>query len=723
MLLPYVPRLTTDWAATCADDLWRPITGTMVFADLSGFTAMSERLSRHGRVGAEEVTDAIGACFTELLAVAYDAGGGLLKFGGDALLLAFRGDDHARRAVWAAAAMRERLREAGKLKTSAGNVTLRMSVGVHSGTFDCFLIGSPSRELLVTGTAASEVVAMEHCASAGQIVVSASTAATLPERCVGNPLEAGFVLRRAPERPPHSGNELADDPADLDLRRFVPIAVHEHVLAGGGAAEHRVVTVAFVHFGGLDARVAEQGPEKTAIALDELVTTVAQACRAHDVALLATDVDADGGKFLLTAGAPSVRGHEEERMLATTRQIVGADLAITVRVGVNRGPVFAGDVGPHYRRTYTVMGDTVNLAARLMAAAAPRRVVATASVLDRAAGFASSPLPPMRVKGKRAPVEAYEVGAALNRRSAEQMDVVELPFVGRDTELARLEKFLADARDGRGVSVRVVGSAGVGKSRLLAELQARAPEIRSLHVMCEAYEVATPYATVAQLLREVLSLAGDASAAGATDAVRAAVAAHAPELEPWIPLIGSVLDLGIADTPETAALAPQHRATRVAVSTASLLAAAIPGPALVVIDDFEWIDEASREVVDKLGSLVAQAGILLARVERDDMPGDDDALQVGPLAAQEVTDALRQATEVAPLRPHELAALTARADGNPLFLTELWHAATHGEEADALPDSIEALVTAQLDRLRPALRTVLGYAAILGRGFDRGELR
>src|SRR5438046_8556005 len=112
VLLPYVPRLVADWAQVAPNERWRPVRGTMVFADLSGFTAMSERLSRLGRFGAEEVTDAIGACFTELLAIAYDAGGGLLKFGGDALLLAFLGDDHALRAVWAAAAMRERLREA-----------------------------------------------------------------------------------------------------------------------------------------------------------------------------------------------------------------------------------------------------------------------------------------------------------------------------------------------------------------------------------------------------------------------------------------------------------------------------------------------------------------------------------------------------------------------------------------------------------------------------------
>jgi class 3 adenylate cyclase/tetratricopeptide (TPR) repeat protein len=723
VLPPYVPRLVTDWAATPTNDLWRPIAGTMVFADLSGFTAMSERLSRHGRVGAEEVTDAIGACFTELLAVAYDAGGGLLKFGGDALLLAFRGDHHAHRAVWAAAAMRERLREAGKLKTSAGNVTLRMSVGVHSGTFDCFLVGSPSRELLVIGPAASEVIAMEHGASAGQIVVSSATAAALPEGCVGDRLEGGFLLRRAPERPPAAAHQLPEVAPDIDLREFVPLAVHEHVLAGGGSPEHRVVTVAFVHFGGLDAFLARQGPTETADALDALVGTVAQACAVHGVALLATDVDADGGKFLLTAGAPSVQGHEEERMLATARRIVEADLAIPVRVGVNRGPVFAGDVGPHYRRTYTVMGDTVNLAARLMAAAAPGRVVATASVLDRAVGFASSPLPPMRVKGKRAPVEAYEVGAARARRSSDHADAVELPFVGRTAELAQLETFLADARAGEGVAVRIAGPAGIGKSRLLGELRARSPATRSIRATCEAYEVSTPYATIARLVREALALPNDAAPAGVADALRAAVAVHAPELEPYIPLLGSVLDLDIPDTPETATLAPQYRAARVADTTASLLAAALRGPALVVIDDSEWIDEASREVVEKLGSLAAEARMVLVCIARDDTRSDKDALLVGPLAPEEVEAALRQATEDAPLRPHELAALTSRADGNPLFLTELWRAATDGEDTDALPDSVEALVTAQLDRLKPALRTVLGYAAILGRGFDRAELR
>jgi predicted ATPase len=341
-------------------------------------------------------------------------------------------------------------------------------------------------------------------------------------------------------------------------------------------------------------------------------------------------------------------------------------------------------------------------------------------VLERAPSFASSPLPPLQLKGKRAPVEAFDVGGARSSPSPEHADAVELPFVGREIELAHLETRVNEARAGRGSSVRVVGPAGIGKTRLLRELRARAPELRYEHVTCEAYEISTPYASAARLLRGVLSLTPESSGAD----LCAAVARHAPVLEPWIPLLGAVLDLDIPDTPETAALAPQYRAARIATTAAALLAAAMPAPVLVVIDDAEWIDDASREVVETLAALAAETCILLASVAREDGTSNSgDVVLVGPLSRREVEHALRHATEHAPLRPHELVMLVTRAGGNPLFLTELWRAATTGEEADALPESIEALVTAQLDRLPPALRTILGYASVLGLRFDLAALR
>jgi len=167
-LRPFLPRLTIRWISEEPDVRVRALEGTVVFVDISGFTKMSERLARLGRVGAEEVTDVVGFVFRQLLGTAYANGGGLIKFGGDALLLFFSGEHHASDGVAAAIGMRRTLSEMGAIDTSAGKVRLRMSVGVHSGEFHFFLVGERHRELLLTGPGASTVVAMEGTADAGE---------------------------------------------------------------------------------------------------------------------------------------------------------------------------------------------------------------------------------------------------------------------------------------------------------------------------------------------------------------------------------------------------------------------------------------------------------------------------------------------------------------------------------------------------------------------------
>ena len=154
-LVPFIPRLTLEWLRDEPETSWREVEGTLAFIDISGFTAMSERLSGLGRAGAEEVTEVMNATFAALLGVAYAQGGGLLKFGGDALLLLYDGEEHARRAARAAFEMRRTLRAIGRPRTSAGAIQLKMHAGLHSGRFQFFLVGESHRELLIAGPAAS----------------------------------------------------------------------------------------------------------------------------------------------------------------------------------------------------------------------------------------------------------------------------------------------------------------------------------------------------------------------------------------------------------------------------------------------------------------------------------------------------------------------------------------------------------------------------------------
>ena len=157
-LVPYLPRLSIEWIAERPAERHRVEPGTVVFVDISGFTKLSEALAKHGKVGAEELTATIGNCFVALLDLAVAYGGRLLKFGGDALLLYFSGDAHEARGCRAAVEMRRALRTVGRLTVLGQKVSLRMSVGVHSGDFHFFLVGGSHRELIVTGPAASATV-------------------------------------------------------------------------------------------------------------------------------------------------------------------------------------------------------------------------------------------------------------------------------------------------------------------------------------------------------------------------------------------------------------------------------------------------------------------------------------------------------------------------------------------------------------------------------------
>jgi class 3 adenylate cyclase len=262
-LVPFVPRLTVEWLRDRPQRLNHELDGTVAFVDISGFTAMSEQLSNLGKAGAEEVNDVMNTTFEALLDVAYAEGGGLLKFGGDALLLLYDGHDHAARACRAAFGMRRVLRAIGRPRTSAGAVQLRMHAGIHSGTFHFFLVGDEHRELLVSGPAATRTVEMEATSEAGEIVVSAETAALLPPDILGDTKGNGHLLVGEPEIP----GEFVPMPdvTGIPLELAIPPPLRAQLLeVGPFEGEHRNGAIAFVRFSGVDDVIRTEGAEAAA---------------------------------------------------------------------------------------------------------------------------------------------------------------------------------------------------------------------------------------------------------------------------------------------------------------------------------------------------------------------------------------------------------------------------------------------------------------------------
>jgi class 3 adenylate cyclase/tetratricopeptide (TPR) repeat protein len=726
LLAPYVPRLVLQWLETDRDATARTLDGTMVFVDVSGFTKLSERLARLGREGAEELAEAIGSSFAAILALAYANGGGLLKFGGDALLLWFQGEDHVARACRSAVWMRRTLREVGRLRTSGGQVTLRMSVGVHTGSFHFFLVGEAHRELLVTGPAATRTVEMEHEATAGQILVSPETASLLERTTLGAPTGSGILLSRAPEGPVGLPPEPRGTSDAGSVLPCLPVTIRERVLADVVTPEHRNVTVAFLRFRGTDALLAGPDASVTGDRLHELLTVVQRAAGAHGVTVLGSDIDADGGKVILAAGAPTTHGNDEERMLLTVRRILDAALPLPVQIGVHRGNVFAGDIGPDYRRTYTVMGDTVNLAARLMARADPGTAVVTPEVTDRSrTRFALAPLEPFTVKGKAKPIEAAELGTPQARAEAPRRD--RPPMVGREAEMSALRSALDDARRGRGRLVEIVGEPGIGKSRLLEEITVEAGDLVSLPTACETYATSTAYHPFRSLLRRLLGVDDDAPDAEVLERLRSIVMTNAPALTPWLPLLATVADVPCDDTPETAALDERFRRDQLHEVLDGSLAAVLPTPTLLVFEDAHLMDEASASFMTHLTADLDGRPWLVIVTRREvetgfAAPDGATVLRPAPLDAEAAASLIEGDAGDARIPLHVMEALAARSGGNPLFLRELAAAVRGAGSPDELPDSVEALIAARIDQLPPEDRDLLRRASVLGERFPLSHL-
>ncbi len=722
-ITPYLPRLVIDWIRDEPAVLARRLDGTIVFIDVSGFTKLSERLARAGNVGAEELAETIGSTFSELLTVAYANGGGLVKFGGDALFLFFSGEHHASRACASAIGMRATLRDQGTLTVLGQHVRLRMSIGVHTAGFEFFLVGNSHRELVAAGPGISAVAELEGAAEAGEILISPETAGLIARSLVGNAKGPGLLLRRAPRGKLVTAVDFTPLELDggIDLATCVPAGLRSSIV-GASQREHRRVAVAFIHFDGTDELIRDSALDEVADRIRQLVTTIQEAADRNGVTFLATDVDRDGGKIILTAGAPSGSGDDERRMLLALREIVEAPLTIPVRIGVNRGFVFAGDVGPAYRRTYTVMGDTVNLAARLMAHASPGEILATREILDRSpTAFALDPVEPFFVKGKTEPVEAWRVGPVLGAKP--DVEKLVLAFTGREAELTALTAARDSARDGIGRVVEIVGAAGMGKSRLVDEIRARCEGMIASSTRCELYEATTPYFPLRAILRSLLGLDPNRRTDADAERLGDAIGAVAAELVPWAPLLAIVADVPMAGTPETDRLEEKFRAARLEAVVREVFTALLPTPTVLVIEDAQWIDESSARLLRSLLADVSERPWLAVITRREDalrtafVPPGGVVMHLGPLAREDVTNLLRDATQDVRISDDQIEALAERSTGNPLFVQELVAAAGSTMAISGIPESVEALVGASIDRLLPQDRDLLRRLAVLGRSF------
>ena len=730
-LRPYVPEIAVSWLSASPDERYRSVEGTLAFVDISGFTALARRLTRQGAVGSEDLSDILDATFGALLAHARREAGDLVKWGGDAVLLLFTGKDHATRAVRAAVDMRSGS-TVGRTRSSAGAVSLRMSVGIHSGWFDFFLVGDPDihRELVISGPAASRCAEMEALATAGQIMVSAATAALLDPRALGDAIEdRRLVRRRPPDASPH--HDPSRLPARLDVAGLLSPPLRDHLLAAAGSSEHRAVGVAFVEFSGTDELLGTDGPEALADALDSVVRNAQDACARHGVTFLESDINRNGGKLTLVAGAPGGGRDVEDRILGVARLVVDRAGVLPLRAGVNRGGVYGGDFGPSFRRTYSIKGDAINLAARVMGKTPIGEVFATAAVLERVRREVdAAPVPPFLVKGINRPVHASSVAA-----------------VGDDPDGAMTRNRVADgvanlrepARPGppaaravaprrRGPWCRSPPSRASGSRRSpgrwcrtrrftwYAAGSAATSGERRPTTPCDGCSAMWPGSAAGRLARSRWPRFAAWSATTARICCRCSRCWRSSSTPPC----------RTPARPET-----WTSASEPASWSRSWLRSSTPCsiPVDAAVRGRRRDGRVFSGHCDRAGRGGRHASVARPRDPAEGTRGlqlpEDlaiEEIELAPLDHAQSVALLESWSVERPVSRHLIEAIAIKAGGNPLFMEALLDAARERGTVADLPDSVSAVVAGQIDRLAPRDRTVLRFASVLGDQFAFSSL-
>jgi predicted ATPase/class 3 adenylate cyclase len=533
-------------------------------------------------------------------------------------------------------------------------------------------------------------------------------------------------------------------------------------------SDRRVVTVLFADLAGFTSLAERLDPEETRTLQGELFEELASAITQFDGFVEKYVGDAVMAVF----GAPVAHEDDPERALRTALRMQERTAALSRRwegrlgrtlalhIGVNTGPVVAGNLGSTPGAAYAVTGDTVNTAARLQHAAQPAQILvsrATYQLTQHA--FAFEPLGDLALRGKAEPLPAYRLlGLRAVPRSARGLEGLGLasPLVGRDGELAALHAALDRMRGGRAQVVSLVGEAGAGKSRLLAELFARLDAEGHLRTMtvrraaCSSLGERT-YGVLSAFLREGFALAPD----DPPDTVQRklvaglqTLGASESETAAIVPLLGHVLGLESESRP-TLHIEPEQLKRQIFLAGRMLFEWRLQfGPLMLVVEDLHWADAASVELLRALLGHLAGRPLLLLVTHRAALdPGVLDTgeathtvIRLAPLSLDH-SEALLLAlfgssASRLPARLREL--VVTRAGGNPFYLEEVVRSLVESgvlvRDADGwrcpgdvttvdVPLTLQGLLLSRLDRLPPDVRRVAQETAVLGVVFDERLLR
>jgi class 3 adenylate cyclase/tetratricopeptide (TPR) repeat protein len=546
------------------------------------------------------------------------------------------------------------------------------------------------------------------------------------------------------------GQRLAAAPAPAP-QSYTPAHLAERILEVRGSleGERKQVTVLFADLKGSMELLADRDPEVARKILDPVLERMMEAVHRYDGTV--NQVLGDG--IMALFGAPLA--HEDHAVRACyaalrmqdalrryTEEVRRAHgVEVQIRVGLNSGEVVVRSIGNDLRMDYTAVGHTTHLAARMEQLATPGTIRLTAETLRLAEGYVNvKPLGPVPVRGLGQPIEVYELSGAGPVRTRLQAASARgfSRFVGRDAEIEHVRQAAEQARGGRGQVVAVVGEPGVGKSRLYYEFihSHRTQGWLVVESASVSYGKATAYLPLVDLLKNYFRISDRDDTRALRAKVTGTMLTLDEALKESVPPILWLLD-ALPESQPLPGLEPAQRRHRVQEAVKRLvLRESRVQPVLLVLEDLHWVDSETQAFLDSLMESLPTAAILLAvnyRPEYQHRWGSKTyyrQLRIDPLplasAEELLSTLLGSSASVDPLR----RLLVERTEGNPLFLEESVRALvemgvlvgergayrlTRSPDAIRVPDTVQTILAARIDRLPSAEKRLLQAASAVGK--------
>jgi class 3 adenylate cyclase len=755
LLESFLPQRLRSWLAGLGGAPEEPaifdFDGCALLTDVSGFTAFNERLATTGVLGAERVQEVLNLCFGRLTDLIETHGGEVIGFAGDATLAVWAETDGGPSACLRATRCAAAIRNAVDGLNAPGDFQLRLRSAVASGRLWAATVGGDEGrwQLLVGGEPLDGIGGVLALAGPGEVVVDEAVARAVPRR--GTPLPGGCLRLAFPipdfDSMPLPGRVALPLAPEAALRAFIPRTIQARIDAGQTEwlAEFRRVTVMFVGLGRIDREKQVAGN-----ALHR-ATRAMQAC-IHGVGGSVTQmmIDDKGASLLAAWGIP-LHAHEDDpaRAVSAAKAIERnlAEHGIPISIGIATGRVWTGVRGNERRREFAMIGDVVNLAARLMQAGQRGVLCDARTRLDSARERAFEELEPLALKGKREPVAVFrpldETGAAEPRALP--------PLIGRQAEqqmiFGALERLAARGESGL---VVISGDPGLGKSHLVATFLERVRELSlPSEVAAGAIGSSGAYVAFREVFRRILGLDQlDGPEAERQRVLALLDGAPGPDTV-RAPLLRGPLGIEWEENEITREMGPQARADATRELLVRLHRAAHAGrPSVLVLEDAQWLDSSTwslaADLWDQRGALLL---VVVARPFSDELPrdavrllghADVQPLALAGLAADDIEALICQRLGVAAVPRSIVELIYDKSEGHPFFAEELAYALRDrgiieihaGEcrltapipEAELLPDRIEDVVTSRIDLLTPEQQLTLKVASVLGRDFELSVL-